>query len=253
MSESLAEFRRGVELVWSQGTDFLDLALLTLAPVEVWVEAEGAPALADGLADVAYALWKIGGREEEAAELALAAAREGAADAGLAAAEMLLWMFRPEAAAEALATVTPDPDADAEWAGRYGQALLDSGGDAARAEVHLLRAFREHEEFRSPLAMAVAKLGRPHDAYELLRASESIQWTDAWLTVGNALSQSDDRALAEAAYREAIALGDGHAAHNLAIDLLEDGRTDEAIELLHLAVARGDECAQGHLDEVLAG
>jgi tetratricopeptide (TPR) repeat protein len=89
--------------------------------------------------------------------------------------------------------------------------------------------------------------GRPEESEEVLSAGAAAGVVECMITLANVLSRRGERAESEHFYRRAFDLGDGHAAWNLALDLAEEGRLEEAADWRWKAAASGDELAIRHL------
>ena len=118
-----------------------------------------------------------------------------------------------------------------------------------------LRAGAEHHgSARAGLADLLRSTGRPDEArIELERGAVAGQ-SDCWLPLGNLLADhARDHLAAEAAYRAGIEAGDSNCHHNLAVLLLVDDRTEEALEHLRAGTEAGDALAARTLRELLGG
>ncbi|MEJ5867670.1 tetratricopeptide repeat protein [Pseudokineococcus sp. 5B2Z-1] len=116
-----------------------------------------------------------------------------------------------------------------------------------------LRAGAEHySSARADLADLLRSTGRPEEARAELERGCAAGQRDCWLPLGNHLADhAGDPVAAEAAYRAGIDAGDSNCHHNLAILLLDLGRTHDAITHLRAGADAGDALAARALRDVL--
>lgn len=129
--------------------------------------------------------------------------------------------------------------------------------DELAVQIVELRRQMVGEEQRSRNALvltadAYARKGQYVDAAELLSGAteDNPQDFDAWLALGNALSEHADGALTPAslyAYRKAAELGGGHPApgYFLGVSLIQQGRMMEARQVWRDALAAAPDEAVG--------
>ena len=115
------------------------------------------------------------------------------------------------------------------------------------AEEQLRAGMHAYGTARADLAHLLIATGRYIDGREILEEGVAENVLECILPLANLLSRDGDRHTSEILYRRAIELGDGHSAWNLAADLIEDGRAEEALELQWLAASLGDETAIAYL------
>ena len=106
---------------------------------------------------------------------------------------------------------------------------------------------RQYGSAWADLGKLLRATGRTDEGEEVLRAGATAGVVECMLPLANVLSRRAERAESEQLYRRAFDLGDGHAAWNLANDLAEEGRLEEASEWRWRAAANGDEVAIRHL------
>ena len=115
------------------------------------------------------------------------------------------------------------------------------------AEPLLREGMRCYGSAWADLGNLLRNTGRSREGEEVLRAGCDADVVECMLPLANALSRRGELADAEVLYRRAYELGDGHAAWNLAVDLAQAGRLEEASDWRWRAAAAGDEVAITHL------
>jgi tetratricopeptide (TPR) repeat protein len=171
-----------------------------------------------------------------------------AIDAGEPNAHLPLGRLLEEAGDIEAATAEFQRAVDAEVAGSWAElaAVTADAGDEDAAE-EFLRAGVAHNDAWSyrALGLVLFDQGQLDEAEALFTDALERGHTEVWLPYADCLADWEDHeAQAEAAYRQAIALGDEDAHFNFAVFLLDEDRRDEAlVELDHASAA-------GHADEV---
>jgi tetratricopeptide (TPR) repeat protein len=117
----------------------------------------------------------------------------------------------------------------------------------AGAEDQLRAGMHYYDSAWSDLGQLLCATGRAVEGMQVLADGSEAGILDCMVPLANRLSKQGDRAESEALYRRAYELGDGHAAWNLSLDLLDDGREEEASDWQWRAAALGDEVAIQHL------
>lgn len=115
------------------------------------------------------------------------------------------------------------------------------------AEQQLRVGMRHYGSAWADLGHLLITTERAEEGKRVLLDGAAAGVVECMVPLANLLSRDGDREAAEAMYRRAYELGDGHAAWNLAVDLIEDGRNDEASDWRWAAAALGDEVAIAHL------
>jgi tetratricopeptide (TPR) repeat protein len=115
------------------------------------------------------------------------------------------------------------------------------------AERLLREGMRHYGSAWADLGNLLRATGRTDEGEEVLRAGAAADVAECMLPLANVLSRRGERAESERLYRRAFDLGDAHAAWNLALDLAEEGRLEEASDWRWKAAASGDEQAIRHL------
>lgn len=115
------------------------------------------------------------------------------------------------------------------------------------AERQLRQGMSNYGSAWADLGHLLKATGRAAEGKQVLMDGAVNDILECMLPLTNLLSRAGDRDRAEALYRRAYDLGDGHSAWNLAIDLAEDGRFNEAADWRWKAAAMGDELAIAHL------
>ncbi|NYD67637.1 hypothetical protein [Agromyces atrinae] len=111
------------------------------------------------------------------------------------------------------------------------------------AESQLREGMYHYGSAWADLGNLLRVTGRVDEGTRVLREGAEAEELMCMLPYANILSRCGDLAGAELVYRRAYELGDAHAAWNLSLDLLAEGRDDEASEWRWKAAAGGDEVA----------
>lgn len=117
----------------------------------------------------------------------------------------------------------------------------------ATAEPLLREGMGHYGSAWADLSKLLRATGRQEEGEDVLRAGLAADVLECMLPLANLLSRRGERAEAEVLYRRGYDLGDAHCAWNLAIDLAEAGRLEEASDWRWKAAERGDELAIQHL------
>ncbi|WP_141931594.1 tetratricopeptide repeat protein [Microbacterium sp. SLBN-146] len=123
----------------------------------------------------------------------------------------------------------------------------------AMAEPLLREGMAHYGSAWAGLGTLLRATGRQEECEEVLRAGVTAGVLECMIPLANILSRRGERAEAEVLYRRGYDLGDAHSAWNLAIDLADAGRLEEASDWRWKAAAGGDELAIQHLiDEAVS-
>jgi tetratricopeptide (TPR) repeat protein len=120
-------------------------------------------------------------------------------------------------------------------------------------EFALRDGAEEYPPARADLADLLRHTSRIAEAQSVLERGVALGEKESFLPLGDLYADAlgDPRA-AEEAYRGGILAGDINCHHNLAVLLMSDGRTEEAVEEFRLGAAAGDELAARFLRQLLA-
>lgn len=205
-----------------------------------------------GLYNLATVYWNVAGREADAVEIMKMAHANDAPDSGLVLAEWLEWLGREQEAMAAIKEYAEQRGTTPKVEGLIGRLSLSVEAiPSAETIARLAIASEQYSEFMPSFWDALIAAGHFERARTSLERAADTGNVDAALRLGNLLSSEfNDKEGAERAYLRAIESGDGHAAHNLAIDLMAAGRRHEARKYLQIAVDRGDADAHEALNGV---
>jgi tetratricopeptide (TPR) repeat protein len=118
------------------------------------------------------------------------------------------------------------------------------------AEPQLRAGMSAYGTAWADLGYLLMATGRESEARQVWEDGTREGVVECMLPLANLLADTGDRLRADAVYRQAIDLGDGHSAWNLATHLLGDGHEDEAALWQWKAAEMGDEVAIRYLAEV---
>lgn len=111
------------------------------------------------------------------------------------------------------------------------------------AEAQLRAGMRKYGSAWAALGNLLIATGRVDEGVAVLEKGHAEGVLECMLPLANILSEREECDRAEELYRHGYELGDAHSAWNLAIELAEHGRDEEADEWRWKAAQGGDEVA----------